>query len=106
MKTNRFARKGCDRSFTDIKSHALFKAPVLRRINVGLEKFAIMNITNITIYFKSSAKKRYLQLEIASQISLMNMLKTKGPKVDPCGTPSQRRKKKGYQKYEQAIVYW
>jgi hypothetical protein len=49
MKTNRFARKGYDSSFTDIKSHAIFKAPVLHRINVGLEKFAVMKIINITI---------------------------------------------------------
>jgi hypothetical protein len=52
MKFNRFARRGYDSSFTDInKSHAIFKAPVLHRINDGLEKFAIMNIINITICF-------------------------------------------------------
>jgi hypothetical protein len=63
MKTNRFARKGYNSSFTDIKSHAIFKAPVLHRINVGLEKFAVMNIINIKIQyiFKSSANKRYLE---------------------------------------------
>jgi hypothetical protein len=32
MKTNRFERKGYNNSFTGIKSHAIFKAPVLHRI--------------------------------------------------------------------------
>jgi hypothetical protein len=30
---------------------------------------------------------RYLKLRTESQISLMNILKSKGPERDPCGTP-------------------
>jgi hypothetical protein len=51
MKTNLFARKGYDSSFTDIKIHAIFEAPVLHKIHVGLQMLAVMNIINITIYF-------------------------------------------------------
>jgi hypothetical protein len=47
-----------------------------------------MNIINTTIHiFKSSADKRYFELKIESHISLMNILKIKGPKVDSYGTP-------------------
>jgi hypothetical protein len=35
----------------------------------------------------SSAKIRYLEWLIALHKSLMNILKRKGPKTDPCGTP-------------------
>jgi hypothetical protein len=49
MKTNRFARKGYNSSFTDIKSRVIFKAPVLHRINVGLENLIIIIIIIIII---------------------------------------------------------
>jgi hypothetical protein len=44
MKFNRFARKGCDISFTSIKNRTILKAPILHRINFGLQKLATMNI--------------------------------------------------------------
>jgi hypothetical protein len=61
VKTNRYARKGYDSSFTDIKYLAIFKAPVLHRINVGLQKLAVMNVINITIYFKVISKQDILR---------------------------------------------
>jgi hypothetical protein len=35
----------------------------------------------------SSAKRRYWEWLIALHKSLMNILKSRGPKPDPCGTP-------------------
>jgi hypothetical protein len=35
----------------------------------------------------SSAKRRYLEWLMALHKSLMNILKSRGPKTDPCGTP-------------------
>jgi hypothetical protein len=37
--------------------------------------------------FKSSTNKRYLELWTELQISLINMLKSRGPKVEPWGSP-------------------
>jgi hypothetical protein len=42
--------------------------------------------------FKSSANKRYLELWTELQISLINMLRSRGPKVEPWGTPHFTRK--------------
>jgi hypothetical protein len=35
----------------------------------------------------SSAKRRYIEWLITLHKSLMNILKSRGPKTDPCGTP-------------------
>jgi hypothetical protein len=35
----------------------------------------------------SSAKRRYWEWSIALHKSLMNILKSRGPRTDPCGTP-------------------
>jgi hypothetical protein len=35
----------------------------------------------------SSAKRRYLEWLMALHKSLMNILKSRGAKTDPCGTP-------------------
>jgi hypothetical protein len=40
----------------------------------------------------SSAKRRYLEYLITLHKSLMKMLKSRGPKTDPCGTPESTTK--------------
>jgi hypothetical protein len=40
----------------------------------------------------SSAKRRYWEYLIILHMSLINMLKSKGPKTEPCGTPEGKTK--------------
>jgi hypothetical protein len=67
---------GPNSSFINIKNHAIFKAQILQRINVRLQKLTVRKFINITIHFKSSLNKRYLE----SQISIMNILKARALK--------------------------
>jgi len=84
-------------------------SPVLNLTLLSKQHFDRLQTASSTTFlilwqiFRSSANKRQLELQIASQMSLIKAVNMKGPKVDTCVTADMivyKSKMKMYQKYK------
>jgi hypothetical protein len=74
----------------------LIKSQFFTELIIVLQKFTVINIdgTYYDISLNRQQKKAYLDFWIELQISLINILRSKGPKVEPSGTPDFTTKEK------------
>jgi hypothetical protein len=77
--------------FANIEFHEVSSAPTLYRINVRLKSIAVIRRFNDTDDFDIISEKKIPR--VVNYITpFMNMLKSGGPKTDPCGMPESTTK--------------